>query len=277
VGQFIDSLEFFCYFLVMAKYFLPVIFIVLSLNEYAQAFDITGLQPVAPYGVFSTFSAESLPKGKAAFSTDAEILLDPDFYRFLFKSAYGITDNLEFNMTIPYVYKWADTIDGFEDIALGFKHRILDEYRYGLSLAYILNASLPSGRDEFSTDGRFGAGIIFSKRVGPVKGHANFFYEIPGKSSFEKEFIFGAGLDFSASHNVKILAELYSKKSYDPDKFDSIEGRIGYRIKAADMLYTTLGASFDLMNKSPDYRIMFSLTFLYPYEKKVIKKIYEEE
>jgi hypothetical protein len=261
----------------MAKYFLPVIFIVFSLNEYAQAFDITGLQPLAPYGVFSTFSAESLPKGKAAFSTDAEILLDPDFYRFLFKSAYGITDNLEFNMTIPYVYKWADTIDGFEDIALGFKHRILDEGRYGLSLAYILNASLPSGRDEFSTDGRFGAGIIFSKRVGPVKGHANFFYEIPGKSSFEKEFIYGAGLDFSASHNVKILAELYSKKSYDPDKFDSIEGRIGYRIKAADMLYTTLGASFDLKNKSPDYRIMFSLTFLYPYEKKVIKRIYEEE
>jgi len=261
----------------MAKYFLPVILIVLSLNEYAQAFDITGLQPVAPYGVFSTFSAESLPKGKVALSTDAEILLDPDFYRFLFKSAYGITDTLEFNMTIPYVHKWADTMDGFEDIALGFKHRIFDEVRHGLSLAYILNASLPSGRDEFSTDGCFGAGVIFSKRVGPVNGHANFFYEIPGKGSFEEELIFGAGLDFSASHNVKILSEVYAKKSYDSEKVDSVEGRIGYRIKAADMLYTTLGASFDLKHKSPDYRIIFSLTFLYPYEKKVIKKIYEEE
>lgn len=277
MSQFIDSLEFFCYFLEMAKYFLPVILIVLFLNEDAHCFDITGLQPTPPYGVFSTFSAESLPKGKAAFSTDAEILLDPDFYRFLFKSAYGITDTLEFNMTIPYVHKWADTMDGFEDIAVGFKHRIFDEVRYGLSVAYILNASLPSGRDEFSTDGRFGGGLIFSKRVGPVKGHANFFYETPGKGSFDEELILGAGLDFSASHNVKILAELYSKKSHDSEKFDSLEGRIGYRIKAADMLYTTLGAGFNLMTKSPDYRIMFSMTFLYPYEKRVIKKIYEEE
>jgi hypothetical protein len=139
----------------MVNYLLLVILIVLSLNEDAQAFDITGLQPTAPYSVFSTFSAESLSKGKAAFSTDAEILLDPDFYRFLFKSAYGITDNFEFNMTIPYVHKWADTMDGFEDIAVGFKHRIFDEAKYGLSVAYILNASLPSGRNEFA-DGRFG-------------------------------------------------------------------------------------------------------------------------
>ncbi|MGQ9570864.1 MAG: hypothetical protein ACUVUQ_08505 [Thermodesulfovibrionales bacterium] len=261
----------------MIKYFLSFIFIALSLSRNVNAFDLTGLQPVAPYSVFSTFSAESMPKGKIAFSSDAEILLDPDYYRFLVKSAYGITDNLEICITIPYIHKWADTIDGFEDPAIGLKHRFLDEDRSGLSVAYILNASLPSGRDEFSTDGRLGAGIILTKRVGPVKGHANFFYEFPGKGSFDEELIFGAGLDFSASHNVKILAELYSKKSHYSEKFDSLEGRFGYRIKATDLLFTTLGVGFNFKDKSPDYRIMFSLTFLYPYKKQVIKKIYEEE
>ncbi|MGB9714886.1 MAG: hypothetical protein ACPL1G_00510 [Thermodesulfovibrionales bacterium] len=261
----------------MKKNLLPFILIFFSISTNVNAFDLTGLQPVAPYGVFSTFSAESLPKGKAAFSTDAEILLDPDYYRFLIKSAYGITDNLEIDITVPYVHKWTDTIDGFEDSAIGLKHRILDEDSFGLSVAYILNASIPSGRDEFSTDGRFGGGIIFTKRLGPVKGHVNFFYEIPGKGSFDEELIFGAGLDFSASHNVKILAELYSKKSHYSEKFDSLEGRFGYRIKATDILYTTLGAGFNFKDNGPDFRIIFSLTFLYPYEKRVIKKIYEEE
>jgi hypothetical protein len=261
----------------MTKYLFPFILIILSISRNVNAFDLTGLQPIAPYGVFSTFSAESLPKGKMAFSTDAEILLDPDYYRFLLKSGYGITNNLEISITIPYVHKWADSIDGFEDSAIGLKHRIFDEERFGLSVAYILNASLPSGRDEFSTDGRFGVGVILTKRIGPVKGHANFFYEIPGKGSFDEELIFGAGLDFSASHSANILAEIYSKKSHYSEKFDSLEGRFGYRIKAADTLYTTIGAGFNFKNRSPDYRIMFSLTFLYPYEKRVIRKIYEEE
>ncbi|MDI6891150.1 MAG: hypothetical protein QMC83_09500 [Thermodesulfovibrionales bacterium] len=262
----------------MRKYFLlPVILMILSLHKDSYGFDITGLQPTPPYGVFSTFSAESLPKGKVAFSTDAEILIEPDFYRFFFKTAYGITDAVEFNMTIPYIHKWADSVDGFEDIALGLKHRFFDEGKYGLSIAYILNASIPSGRDEFSTDGRFGGGLIVSKRVGPVKGHINFFYEEPGKGSLDEEIILGAGLDFAAAHNVKILAELYSKKSHDSKEFDSLEGRVGYRIKTTDLIYTTLGAGFDLKNRGPEYRIMFSVTFLLPSEKKTIKRVYEEE
>jgi len=121
-----DSLEFFCYFLTMKRYLLPLILILLFLCVDSYAFETTGLQPIGPYGIFSTFSAESLPKGKAAFSTGAEISIDPDLYRFFLKTAYGISDSIEFNMTVPYVLG-ADSADGFEDIALGFKHRFFDE------------------------------------------------------------------------------------------------------------------------------------------------------
>lgn len=256
---------------------LPFMLLILSSPKNSPAFEITGLQPTAPYGVFSTFSAESPPKGKIALSADAEILFEPDFYRFLFKAAYGITDNIECDITIPYIYKWADSVDGFEDFAIGLKHRFVDEGKYGPSIAYILNASIPSGRDEFTTEGSFGGGLIVSKRVGPVKGHFNVFYEKPGKGSLDEEVILAAGLDFAAAHNMKLLAEIYSKKGFDADEFDSTELRFGYRIKASDILYTTVGAAFDIARKDPKYRLLLSLSFLLPPEKKVIKKLYEEE
>ena len=264
----------------MKKLFLlpvMVMLIILSLPKWSSGFDLTGLQPTAPYGIFSTFSAESPPKGKIALSADAEILFDPDFYRFLLKTAYGMTDNTELDVTIPYVYNWNDTIDGFEDIAIGIKHRFVNETKYGPALAYILNVAIPSGRDEFSTDGSFGGGLIVSKRVGPIKGHFNVFFEEPGKKSLDTEVIIAGGLDFSAAHNMKILAELYSKKSFDSTNFDSTELRFGYRVQASDILYTTLGASVDIASKAPKYRLLLSVSLLLPAEKKVIKKLYEEE
>jgi hypothetical protein len=243
-------------------------------NSYG--FDIKGLQPVDPYGVFSTFSADSLPKNKAAFSAGTEISIDPDFYRFIFKTAYGITDNIELNITVPYVFDF-DSVDGFEDFALGYKHRFFDEGKYGPSLAYVLSVSLPSGQDELSTDGRYGLGFILSKRVGPVNGHLNLLYARPGCSELKKELSFLAGLDFAAAHNFKILAELLVKKSHYSEKVDSIEGRFGYRIKTTDFIYTTFGAGFDFKNRNPETRVMFTVTFLSPTEKKKIERIFEEE
>jgi hypothetical protein len=259
----------------MKKTALFLILLIFLLTGNSYGFDIKGLQPVAPYGIYSTFSAESLSKGKAAFSTGAEISVDPDYYRFLLQTAYGITNTIEVNMTVPYTL--GDSItDGFEDISLGVKHRFFDEGKYGPSLAYILNASLSSGRDELSTDGRFGIGFIVSKKIGPLNGHANLFYEKPGNEDLEDEISLLTGFDFSASHNFKILSELYWKKSHFSEQVDIIEGTIGYLIKTSDFLYAKVGIGTDFKKKGPDFRILFSLTFLWPAEKK-IKRIYEEE
>lgn len=253
-----------------------VIFIILFLLPgISYGSDIKGLQPVDPYGIFSTFSTETPDKGRAAFSVGAEISIEPDFSRLVFKSAYGLTHNMELDMTVPYVFG-TDSTDGFEDVAIGFKHRFFDEGKYGPSLAYVLNVSLPSGHDDLSTDGRYGAGFIVSKRVGPVNGHLNLFYEMPGTGELDEEISFLAGMDFAAAHNFKFLAELLCRKSHDSKKVDLIEGRFGYRIKTTDFIYTTFGAGFDLKNRTPETRLMFIVTFLSQKEKK-IKKIYEEE
>ncbi len=268
--------SFFCYFLTMKKCFGLVFIILILLCRNTYGFEIKGLQPVDPYGIFSTFSAESLSKGKVAVSTGAELSVDPDFYRLVFKTAYGIIDNIELELTIPFVLGSA-SVDAFEDISLGFKHRFFEEGKYGPSLAYIITASIPSGRDEISTNGRYGAGFIISKRVGPVNGHFNLFYLEPGTKHLDEEISLLAGLDFAASHNFKILAEIYFKKSNWSENIDMIEGRFGYRIKTTDFIYTSLGFGFDFKNRNPESRIMFLVTFISPSEKKEVKKIYEEE
>ena len=241
------------------------------------AFDVSGLQPVAPNGIFSTFSAESLPKNKIAAEIGFEKSKDPDFYRFSLRSAYGISDSIEFNITIPYIYNFNTTTDGMEDIAVGFKHRFYDEGKYGPSLAYVINASMNNGREEFSTNGRYGIGFIISKRVGPFKGNFNFFYERPGSGSLADEITFLGGIEFSAAHNFKMLGELLVRKSHFSNEYDQVEARFGYRIKTTDSIYTTLGIGTDLSKRSPEYRLLISLSYTPPEKKKEIKKIIEEE
>ncbi|MCL5024234.1 MAG: YjbH domain-containing protein [Nitrospirae bacterium] len=243
---------------------------------YAAGFDLKGLQPLAPYGVFSTFGAESLKQGRFGIQLGFEKSRQPDYYRFTNQFAYGITDNIEFDLTLPYVLNENRSGDGFEDLSLGIKHRFFEEGKYGPSIAYIISASLNSGKSGFSTEGSIGGGIILTKRVGPVTGHVNVLYFRPGTDKFTDDITFAAGLDFAAAHNFKILAELYAKKSYS-GKVDRLEARFGYRILTAENLYTTLGAGFDLKNRSPEYRLLLSLTYLFPPEKKKIKKIFEQE
>lgn len=261
------------------KKYLP--FLLLSLScvlptQYAFGFDVKGIQPLAPYGVFSTFSAESLKQGRSGISFGFERSRHTDFYRFTNQFAHGITDNIEIDITIPYILNWDDSIDGFEDISIGLKHRFFEEGKYGPSMAYIIATSFHTGREEFSTEGSIGGGLIVSKRVGPVTGHANLLYFRPGSGKFTDDITFSAGLDFSASHSFKILGEIYGKKSY-AGKVDHLELRFGYRLLTAENLFTTLGAGFDVKNRTPEYRLMLSVSYLFPGEGKKIKKIFEQE
>jgi len=260
----------------MKRTFLFILLLLVP-SEKLYAFDISGLQPLAPYGVFSTFSAESLQKNKSSVEIVAERSREPDFYRLSAKAAYGLNDKLEFNLTVPYVYRFTDKINGLEDIAVGFKYRFYDEGKYGPSLACLLNASIPTGGNEISSDGTVGIGLIVSKRVGPFNGHLNFFYEKPGSASLKDEISLLGGVEFSAAHNFKILSEIIVKKSYYSHDTNQIEARFGYRIKTTDYIYTTFGGGLGINNRSPEYRIFISVNLTTPDEKKRIKKFIEEE
>lgn len=258
----------------MKKYLFPAVFLLANLliAEHCYGADLSGLQPPAPYGVFSTMSASSPPRGTAAIALSAERSGEPNFWRLSTHLAYGITDSVEFSASIPYV---DNTNSGLEDIAFGVKHRFFDEGKYGPSIAYLFTFSVASGVDELSTEGRAGGGIILSKRVGPVNGHANLFYTLPFDSALKDELRFSAGIDFSASHDFRILGELFGRSSHFSDEVDQLEARFGYRFIIGEDTFTTLGVGFDIKDRDPEYRIMASLTLLFPREKKTIKKVYE--
>ncbi len=257
----------FCLLLLTAHFLLPT---------YANAFDVKGLQPLSPYGVFSTFSAESLKQNKVGFGLSVERSNDPDFYRTIFQLAYGLHDKFEFDVTLPYVTGWENRVDGFEDVSLGVKHRVIDESEYGPAVAYILTVSPPSGKDEFTTEGRVGGGLLVTKKVGPFKGHFNAFYSKPQKTGLKNEYAVNLGAELAVTHDSKVLAEIVGRKNYFKNKIDLLEWRLGYRIATTDYMYTTIGAGFDIKNRTPDYRLMFSVSIILPPEKKKIRKIYEE-
>lgn len=241
----------------------------------AHAFDIKGLQPLPPYGVFSTFSAESLKQNKAGFALGIEKSSSPNFYRTNFNFAYGLHDRFEFNMSLPYVSEW-NNVDGFEDMNFGFKHRLADETRYSPALAYMLMISTPTGRDEFSTEGSIGVGLLLTKKVGPFRGHANVIYSRPMDSALRDEYSLNLGAELAVAHNLRVLAEVIGRKNYFENRIDLLEWRMGYRVTTADNIFTTVGIGFDIKDRSPDYRLMFSISMVLPKEREIIHRIYEK-
>ncbi|MBZ0157902.1 MAG: hypothetical protein K8I29_17025 [Alphaproteobacteria bacterium] len=242
----------------------------------AAAFDVKGLQPLSPYGVFSAFSAESLPRNKIGFGLGFEKSSEPKIKRFIFQTAYGLTDAVELNATLPYVMEWEDSLEGFEDANLGIKYRFLEEGSYTPAVALLFTGSFPSGKDEFSTDGGLGGGIILTKKVGPFRGHINALYSNPGEESLQDEYTLNAGAELAVTHSSKVLAEVVGRKNYFKNKIDLLEWRLGYRIATTDYLYTTIGGGFDIKNRNPDYRFVLSVSIILPREKRKFQKIYED-
>ncbi|MGD0282998.1 MAG: hypothetical protein ABSB95_11620 [Dissulfurispiraceae bacterium] len=244
----------------------------------AFAFDVEGLRPLPPYGVFSTFSTESLQQNTVGICLGFERSADPNFYRATAQLAYGIHDRFEIDVTLPYDFNLENHVPGLEDANFGVKHRILDEGQYYPAVAYILTVSTPSGGEDYSTHGHHGAGLLITKKIGPFKGDLNIVYDKPNESDLKEQYNVNLGAELAITHDSKFLAELVGRKEYFTNRIDLLEWRLGYRIATLDNLYTTLGAGFNMRNESPTpkYRLLFSVSYIFPKKKKGLEKIYEE-
>lgn len=228
----------------------------------ASAIETKGLQPVQPNGIFSSFSAHTLSGGSFAAGLDYERGIDANYDRLALKASFGISDEAELLLTAPYVLNWAER-DGFEDMSIGFKHKVFSEEIYGPSVAYLLKGSLPTGRNIFSTDGSVGGGVIVSKKIGPFSSNLNVTYSEPFQSSLNEQIEVMAGFALRAAHDFDILAELYAVDSYESKHFDTVEIRFGYRLKTSDYIRTIVGVGFDLHDRTPELRLMISFNLLF--------------
>ena len=247
--------------------------LIFSANSYG--FDNIGLIPVQPNGVFSTLSAYTIGEQKTGVMVSVDRSIEPNFYRFSLALEYGTSENTEVLANFPFVTGY-NGLEGLDDISFGFKHKIIDEKRFGPTISYLIGFSAP-GRDVFSSEGNFGGGIILSKRVGPFQGSINLFYYKPTKATLEDMFETRIGFDLAAGHNFDILSELFIRKGHFSESIEQIEGRIGYRVKTAKNSRALLGLGYDFKNRTPEWRLFFSISFIFPEEVNEIKRIYEEE
>lgn len=224
----------------------------------AAAVELNVVKPMPPFGVFSSFSAQSLKKGDLLIGLNIERAKGPAFYRHVLGASYGLTNRFELTLNVPFM----DEIDGkggFEDIGAALKYRFLDEGKYGPSAALIAMGFVPSGRDEFSRGGGVGGGLAVSRKIGPFMGHLNGLFIKSGDSALRNEWDVIAGVDFSASHSHKMLAEFLMRKGPFSSKVDQSEVRLGYRF-FGETLSNTIGVGFDLKDRTPQYRIIFSIS-----------------
>jgi len=257
------------------RIFTVLIILILPVSS-VFAFDVLGLQPLPPYGVFSTFSAESLKQNDVGIGLGFEKATNPVFYRTVAQLAYGLHDRFEIDVTLPFDFNWEHSSSGLEDAYFGIKHRILDEGRYNPAVAYILTVATPSGNADFSTHGQHGLGLLFTKKIGPFNGHLNVVYDKPNRSDLKEEYNFNLGAELAVTHDSNVLAEVITSKDFFKNSIDLLEWRLGYRIATLENLYTTLGVGFDVRKPTPDYRLLFSVSFILPKEKKKPEKIFEE-
>lgn len=226
------------------------------------AMDLSGYLPATPFGVFSTASTETPEKMQSAVAFTVEKVGNPDYYRYSTQLAMGVTPNIEFGVNFPYVEEEND--EGVEDITFSVKHRFFEEGRYGPSAAYILIASKASNNERYSTGGAYGGGVVASKRIGPLQVHVNVIYTAPEDEAFEDEIRSSLGFVFAADHNFNLLAEIMARKSYESNSVDKTEVRMGYRFLYRNRIYSTLGFGLGLDDAGPDYRIMLSISLLFP-------------
>ncbi len=228
------------------------------------ATTLEGYTSPSPYRVISTVGADTPDMGEYVIDFSIEQSGSPDYYRYQTRIASGIWDNLEFGVNIPYHH---GDRSSFEDVTFGAKHRVLDKRNSNFSGAYLISMTMPLKEDVNSTQGSVGTGVIFSKRVGPVMGHFNLFYNEQLDENLDDQWRSGIGVEFSASRGLKVLAEVYGLKPRDSEKDAYLsEARFAYRFEDEEVLYTTVGVGIGLSEESSNYRFFASVSMLFNHQ-----------
>ena len=228
----------------------------------SSAVELNTVRPLAPYGVFSAWSAQSLEKGAVSFGLTVEGSKEPDFFRYTAGASYGIEEKIELTVNFPYFAGGNDAPDGLEDLGVAAKYRILEQGRYGPSAALLLLGYLPTGDDELTRDWALGAGVLVSKKLGPFMAHLNGLWTTPSKKELDAQWDLIGGLSFPLYHNMEVLAEFHMRDDHFADDIDLSEARVGYRL-FNETFFGTIGIGTDLKNRTPEYRVIFSIATVF--------------
>lgn len=280
-----------------------------------------GVEIPATFGPIVTDTAIPVEKGKFAIQptfgcsvvTDsfdrkwARASAGGDFQSFTmdWKLSYGLMQNMEVFVVIPYVHNWAGSIDvpgphgersansgNLGDINLSLKYRLVEETETLPTVTTLFATDFPSGKfrhlnpDNLGTDATGGGpyvltpGINVSKYVKPFILYGNLWYSMPTSyrdddgNQYPGDFVtVNLAGEYPITEKWVGLLELTSfwgcARLFGPDvnvPYESLLSVVpGIEYMATDKLSFALGLNIDLVGKNTDATIAPLLSMVYAF------------
>lgn len=183
-----------------------------------------------------------------------------------FALIYGLTDNLDIGLGVPFLFLRPDggsNEEGISDLELCLKCRFLEEGECCPSLALVGFVTLPTG-DE---DRGLGAGnsdmgllLVASKDLCNMTCHLNLGYQYVGSGEPNDVFLYGAAFERPLTEKWTLVGEIVGETSSAPDAANALLG-VTYAIRENAVL--DFGFSYDLTDEraSADFGVTMGATF----------------
>lgn len=181
---------------------------------------------------------------------------------FLLVPIYGVTENLELSVEVPYLYHSPASTpseEGTGDINIVAKYLLMPGGTDNPALAVKGVVKMDNGdynKGLGSGDKDYSIVAVISETVGQLTGHVQIGYTWIGKkmnNNLRDITLYGAALDYAASDDLHLLAEF--SESRHPDSTASEDPRsalAGLTYKVSDMLTLDAAYRWGLSNSVPD-------------------------
>ena len=188
---------------------------------------------------------------------------------------YGLIQNLEIDLLVPYLFRVEDGEHENEigDVLLRAKVRFIKGREANpLSISGQLVLKLPTaGRDQFfGTSGAADIGFvaIASKEFTPVTAHINFGYFIIGNPPYGNEsdqIRYALGLELQTiEESIALIGEISGSTEIGNSASKgliTLLGGVDYKVARTARIDASVG--FGLTNDSPDYLVNIGFTYLF--------------
>jgi peptidoglycan-associated lipoprotein len=240
------------------------------------------LIPTNGTGGFSVFGADTI--GKGGFSIGVGAFVEDavcqgggveDFATLFVPLAYGILQNLDVMVSLPYTWYNAEKANysgqGPDDLMFGLVYRFLDEKGPMPALAVVPYAAAPTGFRHQGT-GRnawdVGVSLAATKTFLPeLLGHANVGYLFKGEShavDLDDQFTSGVAAEYLFSKHLSFVGEAVAdtnaRTGKDRHSDWVAELRGGLRIRYGNFLVSLAGRK-GLTNDAPDWGAFALITY----------------
>jgi hypothetical protein len=242
-----------------------VAFIVVSILALAAP-SAWGRQPL------TTQDAYPAPVHRVEFETGFHYVNYPggdEAYRLDTELNYGLINNLDLGIEIPFIFYRPDQGDDLNEIGdIVVKSRLLflkgrEGNPISLTFQPFLKLPIADERVGGSEEVDIGFVLIGTRDLYPILAHLNVGYVFVGNppgASYDDVFLFRVALEYLADPKLQLVGELTAETNRVPDADDAFAFLIGARYLWFQNVSLDTGLSVGLSDGSPDYRGMLGIS-----------------